>query len=145
MKNDTIYCIYLLCVYIFLKRPTRMGFYFFLFLVLVKIKYAQTLLKNIHKKDILGTRAREFCLTNLGVCFRNNIHNKLVFFVCFAFVWYSYRVQRHIFVTIGKQWIMCVFSLFRYVTFFKCKCLLSFVSLLYFLLLRTSVCVSVFV
>lgn len=59
-----------------------MGFYFFLFLVLVKIKYAQTLLKNIHKKDILGTRAREFCLTNLGVCFRNNIHNKLVFFVC---------------------------------------------------------------
>lgn len=133
-----------MCIY-FLKRPTRMGFYFFLFLVLVKIKYAQTLLKNIHKKDILGTRAREFCLTNLGVCFRNNIHNKLVFFVCFAFVWYSYRVQRHIFVTIGKQWIMCVFSLFRYVTFFKCKCLLSFVSLLYFLLLRTSVCVSVFV
>lgn len=109
-----------MCIY-FLKRPTRMGFYFFLFLVLVKIKYAQTLLKNIHKKDILGTRAREFCLTNLGVCFRNNIHNKLVFFlfVCFAFVWYSYRVQRHIFVTIGKQWIMCVFfSLFAFFCFF---------------------------
>lgn len=89
MKNDTIYCIYFcLNVYNILKRPTRVGFYllFVLFLVLVKIKYAQTLLKNIRKKDILGTRAREFCSTNLGVCFRNNIRNKLVhrvfLFVC---------------------------------------------------------------
>lgn len=133
-----------MCIY-FLKRPTRMGFYFFLFLVLVKIKYAQTLLKNIHKKDILGTRAREFCLTNLGVCFRNNIHNKLVFFVCFAFVWYSYRVQRHIFVTIGKQWIMCVFF-FVSLRYFFLNVNVCFLLFLYFIsFFYARVCVSVFV
>lgn len=67
-------------------------------------------------------------------------------FVCFAFVWYSYRVQRHNLVTIGKQWIMCVCFVFfvslRYFSF-KCKCLFSFVSLFSFLL-RTSVCVCLY-
>lgn len=58
-------------------------------------------------------------------------------FVCFAFVWYSYRLQRHNLVTIGKQWIMCVcffscFLCFVTLLFVQCKCLFSFVSLFTF-------------
>lgn len=50
MKYNSLY----ICIYIYiLKKINTSGLFCF-----VKIKYAQTLfLKNIHKKDILGTRA----------------------------------------------------------------------------------------
>lgn len=81
-RNEIQFIVYM---YIYFKKTNTSGFVFFLF-CFVKIIYAQTLLslKNIRKKDILGTRASAFHEFRFDeperVCFRNNIHNKSVSF-----------------------------------------------------------------